>query len=148
MDSSHLHQPGNIPRMRSTISGNSLRPVDHRGAVQKRTTPRHRSISTSQVDRLTQLIFEQQSQSNQLDSFPSPVVTSQWLTPQPSPQPQVFPSEASIEPFPHWTVPTPPHSDTGIAAVAFDSHDLPVTSGIDSGHFDSFEEPTASAEMR
>ena len=143
---SPLLQASHNPRMR-TNSNLSVQRVDSRGAVQKHTsTSRHRSISSSQIDRLHHLALQQSNQS-EINSLPSSSIGLQWLTPQHSPQPQGF-SEASIEPFPEWTVPTPPRSDSGVPTLSVDSSEVPVTSGLSSADFHSFEQPTASAEMR
>ena len=135
---------------RSRMHTNSSLPVysvDNRGAVQKRTSStRHRSISSSQAERLHHFAQQQSEQADDI-SFPSSNIGYHWLTPQPSPQPQVFP-EPSIEPFPPWTVPTPPRSDSGVPTLSVDSNEVTVTPGISAADYSAFGQPTASAEMR
>ena len=145
MDSPHLQTSNILQRMR-TSSNLSVHSVDNRGAIHKRNSSRSRSISASQLDRLHQLALEQSNQPN--GSAPPPTsIAPQWLTPQHSPQPQVF-SESAAEPFPQWTVPTPPRSDSGLPTVSVDSNEVPVTTGISSSHDFNFDQPTASADMR
>lgn len=146
MDSPSLQPSSHLQRMRTSSNLAVHSPVDSRGAVRKRTSSRHRSVSTSQVDRLHQFAL---GQSNHTNNNPPPPnsLGPQWITPQHSPQPQVF-SEPSIEPFPQWTVPTPPRSESGLPTVSVDANDEPVTTGISSTQDFNFEHPTASAEMR
>nr|POE48753.1 hypothetical protein CFP56_38849 [Quercus suber] len=116
--------------------------IDQTGALQKRRgQPRERSVSASQAQRLHRSAYDQP------DSQPSYATTSlplNWITPQHSPQQQhVF--DSSIEPFPSWTVPTPPRSDSGLPPLALDANDEPVTC---SPQGFSFAPTTASTEMR
>ena len=123
--------------------------VNNRGAIQKRTNDndRNRSISVSQADRLYRLSAEQQA--NFEHPIPSTAGGIQWITPQHSPQPQAFTSEQLIEPFPQWTAPTPPRSDSGIPTLSVDANEEPVTTGISVAPEFAFEQPSASsAEMR
>lgn len=145
MDSPHLQSSNNLHRMRTT--GNlAYHSIDSRGAIRKPSLSRNRSISTSQVERLHQLALEQSNQANNA-SLPPTSIAPQWLTPQHSPQPQVF-ADSLVEPPPQWTVPTPPRSDSGVPTVSLDSNEEPVTTGISSNQDFDFEHPTASAEMR
>ena len=145
MDSPLLQSSNPLLRMRTT-SNLSVHSVDSRGAIRKRSLSRSRSVSTSQLDRLHQLAVEQSTQPN--GSAPPPTsIAPQWLTPQHSPQPHDFP-EPSVETFPQWTVPTPPRSDSGVPTVSVDVNEVPVTTGISSSHDFTFDQPTASAEMR
>ena len=145
-----MDSPSLQPSLNLRNSSNNLAvhpPVDVRGAVRKRTASRHRSISTSQVERLHQLAVQQSNHTN--TSLPPNALNPQWITPQSSPQPQnVFSTEHSVEPFPQWTVPTPPRSDSGLPTVSLDSNEAPVTTGISSTQDFNFGHPTASADMR
>lgn len=145
MDSPHLQSSHPLQRMR-TNSNLSVHSVDHRGAVRKRSTSRNRSVSTSNADRLHHLALDQSNQGDN-SGLPPTSIGLQWITPQHSPQPQVF-SESSVEPFPQWTVPTPPRSDSGLPTVSVDANEVPVTTGISSTQDFHFDQPTASAEMR
>lgn len=145
MDLPLLQSTNSLLRMR-TNSNLSLHPVDYRGAIRKPSLSRSRSVSTSQLDRLHQSAIEQSHYSNS-STTPPTSIASQWLTPQHSPQPQVV-SEPTLETFPQWTVPTPPRSDSGLPTVSFDADEVPVTTGISSSLDFSFDQPTASAEMR
>jgi hypothetical protein len=145
MDSPHLQSPHPLQRMRTT-SNLSVHPVDKRGAIQKRSIQRARSVSTSQAERLHHFAV---NQINSVDrqAVPPTSIAPQWITPQHSPQPQLF-SDPPVDHFPQWTVPTPPRSDSGVPTVSVDANDVPVTTGISSTQDFSFEQPTASAEMR
>ena len=145
MDSPLLQSSNPLQRMR-TSSNLSVHSINNRGAIRKQSLSRSRSISTSQLERLHQLAVEQSNHPN--STAPPPTsIAPQWITPQHSPQPQVF-SEPSVEPFPQWTVPTPPRSDSGLPTVSVDSNEVPVTTGISSSQDFNFDQPTASAEMR
>lgn len=127
--------------MRTT--GNlSVHPVDKRGAIQKRSLQRARSVSTSQAERLHHFALD-----HDINALPPTSIAPQWITPQHSPQPHIF-SDAAVDPFPQWTVPTPPRSDSGVPTVSVDANEVPVTTGISSTQDFTFEQPTASAEMR
>lgn len=145
MDSPHLQSPHPLQRMRTT-SNLSVHPVDKRGAIQKRSIQRARSVSSSQAERLHQYAFDQINPVD-IHSLPPTSIAPQWITPQHSPQPQLF-SEPPVDPFPQWTAPTPPRSDSGVPTVSVDANEVPVTSGIGSAQDFNFEQPTASAEMR
>jgi hypothetical protein len=145
MDSPLSQGPIQLHRMR-THSNLSVHSIDSHGGIRKRTPSLSRSISTPQVDRLYQLTLEQSSCSD----GPGLSLTSapQWLTPQSSPQPHVF-SDSNLEPFPEWSVPTPPRSDSGLPTVSVDANDVPVATGLSSSTDYRFEpHPTASADMR
>lgn len=145
MDSPHLQSTHPLQRMRTT-SNLSVHPIDKRGAIQKRTLQRARSVSSSQAERLHQFALDQASQGDS-NSFQPTSIAPQWITPQHSPQPQIF-SETPIDHFPQWTVPTPPRSDSGVPTVSVDANEVPVTTGISSTEDFNFEQPTTSAEMR
>ncbi|KXT03752.1 hypothetical protein AC578_740 [Pseudocercospora eumusae] len=122
--------------------------VNNRGAIQKRINDnnRNRSISVSQADRLYRLAAEQHA--NFEHPIPSTAGGIQWITPQHSPQPQPFTADQLIEPFPLWTAPTPPRSDSGIPTLSVDANEEPVTTGISVAPEFALEHPSASsAEM-
>lgn len=150
MDSPLLQSAAQHPsRVRAQSSYNAAQStVDHRGAIHKRSNnDRNRSISTSQADRLYRLAAEQNNQHQpglSQDSIAPSSVGIQWITPQHSPEPQGFAPEQSIQPFPQWTAPTPPHSDSGVPNVSIDSNEEAVTCAPDF----NFEQPAVSAEMR
>lgn len=142
MDSPQLQSTHPLQRMRTT-SNLTVHSVNGRGAIQKRTLSRARSVSTSQAERLHQLALDQSDH----HTLPPTSIAPQWITPQHSPQPQLF-SEPPIDHYPQWTVPTPPRSDSGVPTVSVDANEVPVTTGISSTQDFNFEQPTASAEMR
>lgn len=145
MDSPHLQYSMQSQRVR-TNSNLSAHSVDNRGGIRKRSSERSRSVSASQADRLQQLVLEQSNEAG----FQSIPTTSgiQWITPQHSPQPHSIFPESSIEPFPAWTVPTPPRSDSGVPTVSVDATDDPTTTGISASQDFTFAQSTTSAEMR
>lgn len=148
MDSPYLqsHQSASdLQRMRSG-SNLSVQSLDNRGAIRKRSWSRPRQLSSAQVERLHQYALDQANQANGA-FFQSNAIGNSWITPQQSPQPQGF-TDSGIEPFPQWTVPTPPHSDSGVPSVAIDANEEPVTSTVSTSQDFSFSQPTASAEMR
>ena len=147
MDSPHLQSLSQPQRVRTNSSLSVHSSVDHQEAIRKHTnSKRFWSISASQADRLHSLALHQPSQGESRPVFSS----LQWLTPQQSPQPQpVFSSEpSSIEPFPTWTAPTPPRSDSGVPSVSADASEDPALTGITVSQEYQFEQPTTSAEMR
>ncbi|KAK3054889.1 hypothetical protein LTR09_004047 [Extremus antarcticus] len=144
MDSPISQTSSQLQRMR-THSNLSLHSTDNRGAIRKRTPSFSRSVSNAQVDRLYQYALEQ---SNAAESCGVSLTSApHWLTPQSSPQPQVF-QDSHVEPFPQWSVPTPPRSDSGLPTVSIDTNEVSVTTGI-SPHSDFIyhHQPTAAAEM-
>lgn len=146
MDSPSIQQATIQPgRDRSHTSFSTQSTVNNRGAIQKRSHDSNRTISVSQAEKLYQFAADQQ---NQLDLEHPTIPTStaggiQWITPQHSPQPQSYQPESSLEPFPQWTAPTPPHSDSGILSISVDASDDPVTTGISVTPEFAFEEPAA-----
>lgn len=147
---STAQQPSRLRSFTSTTTSSSV--DGRRGAVQKRssiTGDRNRSISASQADRLYQFAADQSSNQAeaQSDTIPPASLGVQWITPQHSPQLSGFATETTIEPFPQWTAPTPPRSDSGIPTVSIDSED-PVPSSISGAQDFEFEQPTVSPEMR
>lgn len=154
-----MHSPSfqslaQAPRVRahSTFSGPST--ISKQGAIYKRSHNDHRdrSISASHADRLYNLAADRtnttQADIDQGTINPSSTLGIQWLTPQHSPEPQGFDTEQPIQPYPQWTVPTPPRSESGIPSVSVDLNDVPVTTGIGLSSEFAFEQPTAQAEMR
>ena len=132
--------------MRSN-SNLSVHSVDSRGAIRKRSLSRSRPLSSTQTERLHQYALDQANQVNSIPSFPPTSVGTSWITPQQSPQPHVFP-DSGVEPFPQWTVPTPPHSDSGVPSVSVDANEEPVTTSISASQNFTFAQPTTSSEMR
>ena len=148
MDSPYLQSQSSsdLQRIRSN-SNLSVQSVDSRGAIRKRSLSRSRPLSSTQTERLHQYALDQANQVNNINSFPQTSIGNSWITPQQSPQPQVF-SDSGVEPFPQWTVPTPPHSDSGVPSVSIDANEEPVTSSISTSQDFPFTQPTASAGMR
>jgi len=147
MDSLYFQSSPQLQRVR-TNSNLSVNSIDNRGAIRKRITERSRdrSVSATQVDRLQQLALEQPSPAD-VSSLPS-TTGIHWITPEHSPQSQALYLEPSIEPFPTWTVPTPPRSDSGVPTVSIDANEEPVTTGISASADFQYAQPTTSAEMR
>jgi len=143
MDSPHLQSSPRLPRFRTNSSLSVHSAVDDRGAIRRRSSARARSVTNAQADYLEQLSL---GPPNPIDAQAS--FGLQWLTPQQSPQPQTILSESGLEPFPTWSVPTPPRSDSGVPTVCIDANDEPVTTGISVSPELHFEQPATSAEMR
>ena len=147
MDSPHLQSSSShLHRMRTNSNNLSVySSVDSRGAVRKRGQPqsRTRSVSTSQAERLRHLAVEHAD----IRPLPPTSLPPQWLTPQSSPQPQIF-AEPTIESFPQWTVPTPPRSDSGIPSLSVDANEETITTGISAHHDFRFEQQSTAADMR
>lgn len=139
----------NPNRIRSQTSYST---VNSRGAIQKRghDNDRSRAISVSQAEKLLQYAADQASQADIQQPIPTSTIAGgiEWLTPQHSPQPQSFTAEPSLEPFPQWTAPTPPRSESSFPTVSIDCNDEPGTTGISIAPDFAFEQPSVSAEMR
>lgn len=153
MDSPSLQSTCINPnRIRSQSSFSTTSSINARGAIQKRSShaDRSRAISVSQAEKLLQYAAEQSSQADLEHPIPTSTALGgiQWLTPQHSPQPQSFTAEPSLEPFPQWTAPTPPRSESSFPTVSIDCNDEPVTTGISVAPDFAFEQPSVSAEMR
>lgn len=147
MDSPFLQsRPADLQRMR-TNSNLSLHSVDGRGAIRKRSQSRSRALSSAQAERLHQYALEQANQVPDISPFTPTSLGSNWITPQQSPQPQVYTS-AAVEPFPQWSVPTPPHSESGAAPVAIDVNEEPTTTSISVSSDFAFAQAATSSEMR
>lgn len=154
MDSPSFQSLAQAPRLRAHSTVAALSSITKHGAVSKRPHNNHRdrSISASQADRLYDLAVDQ-SNTTQADIGsdvlnPSSTLGIQWLTPQHSPEPQGFQAEQPVQPYPQWTVPTPPRSDSGVPSVSIDFNDVPVSTGISIVGDFAFEQPTAQADMR
>lgn len=146
MDSPYLQSSSaDLQRMRSN-SSLSAQSIDSRGAIRKRSLSRVHQLSSAKTDRLHQFALDQINQANGT-CFQPTLNGNNWITPQHSPQPNTF-SEPGIEPFPQWTVPTPPHSDSGIPALPVDvDEEVTAADTSSTGDF-SFVQPRAAAEMR
>ncbi|PPJ54529.1 hypothetical protein CBER1_02513 [Cercospora berteroae] len=152
MDSPSLQSTCINPnRIRSQSSFSTTSSINARGAIQKRSShaDRSRAISVSQAEKLLQYAAEQSGQADLEHPIPTSTALGgiQWLTPQHSPQPHSFTAEPSLEPFPQWTAPTPPRSESSFPTVSIDCNDEPVTTGISVAPDFAFEQPSVSAEM-
>lgn len=147
-----MHSPLVQAAHQQRLRGNSIHPlqaINNHGAVRKRTlSGRSRSDSASHAQRLHNLLAVDQSPDSTSHAVPPPTSGLRWPTPQHSPQPQPIFADPSVEPFPTWTVPTPPRSDSGIPIVSVDANDEPVRTSIRASNGFQFEQPTTSAEMR
>ncbi|TKA27965.1 hypothetical protein B0A50_04031 [Salinomyces thailandicus] len=125
----------------------SVHSYDGRGAIRKRSfeRSRDRSVSVTQAERLHQLVLDQATQPDVCALTSTSGI--EWITPEHSPQPQTLFSEPSIEPFPTWTVPTPPRSDSGGPSVSVDTNEESVTTSISSSTDFSFDPPVTSSDM-
>lgn len=154
MDSPSFQSLAQAPRVRAHSTYSAQSSINKHGAISKRShnDNRDRSISASQADRLYNFAAEQsnttQADLDQGTINPSSTLGIQWLTPQHSPEPQGFETEEPSLPYPQWTAPTPPRSDSGVPSVSVDFNDLPVTTGISIAPEFAFEQPTSQAEMR
>ncbi|KAI5361551.1 hypothetical protein Slin15195_G126660 [Septoria linicola] len=141
----------NPNRIRSQSSYSTTSTVNSRGGIQKRSinNDRSRAISVSQAEKLFQFAAQQASQADIEHPIPTSTAIGgiQWLTPQHSPQPQSFTAEPSLEPFPQWTAPTPPRSESSFPTVSIDCNEEPATTGISVTPEFAFEQPPVSAEM-
>ncbi|KXT15486.1 hypothetical protein AC579_3370 [Pseudocercospora musae] len=136
--------PQRLPSHTSPSAHSST--LSNRGAIQKQKRTdddhRHPSVPPSQADRLYRLAAQQHPTL-------ATAVRIQCMTPQHSPQPQPFPLDQLLEPFPpHWTAPTPPRSDSGLPTLSVDANEEPVPTAISVASDFAFEHPSASsAEM-
>lgn len=144
MDSLRAQSPSQLHRIRTD---SNLSVYSNKSRIERRSSStRARSVSTSQADRIHQLVL-QADQKEPNSSLRPTAFGTHWLTPQHSPQPQ-YTSDTSVEPFPQWTVPTPPRSDSGLPTVSVDVNDQRATTGLSSTQDFDFDPPTASADMR
>lgn len=147
MDSPTRQRSPNLGHTR-THSSLSARSTAYPLGIRKRSSPRARAISVSQNERLEQLVFDQSSTSSpDFQPIPQAPLNLQWLTPQHSPQPQLFPETVSIEPFTQWNVPTPPRSDSGVPTLSIDSNEEQSNSDTGCSQPFDFGPMTTSAEM-
>ena len=146
MDSPYLQSTVNgfRPRASSTLSIHSSA---HPTGIRKRSGSRGRAISASQAERLHQLIFDGSS-TPELQPQPSTSTSSQWYTPQPSPQPSLFADASIVDAVPQWNVPTPPRSDSGVPSLSVDASEDPLAGCVTSSQDYTFQTSTTSAEMR
>lgn len=146
MDSPSSLQYTNPPRSRASsyLTSPHSSTADHRGAIHKRSyNDRPRSISSLQADRLYHQATDQADHIADLNgSNPLSNGDIRWITPQHSPQLTGFTTAPPIDPYPLWTAPTPPQSDSGLPTVSFDANEEPATCAPS----DFFRQPTA--EMR
>ncbi|KYG40321.1 hypothetical protein M433DRAFT_227661 [Acidomyces richmondensis BFW] len=140
-----------LPSHQQRLRGNSIHPlqaINNHGAVRKRTvSERSLSESVAHAERLHSILALGQC-ANSTSHATAPTSGLRWPTPHPSPQPEPILADASVEPFPTWTVPTPPRSDSGIPTVSIDVNDEPARAGIRASNDFQFDQPTTSAEMR
>nr|POE96953.1 hypothetical protein CFP56_63778 [Quercus suber] len=140
----HLERPSPLTHSRTrtdSITSGHCAAIDQNGAVQKRRSQqRERSVSTSQAHRLHQLAY---NQPDSQPSFATTLLPLNWITAQHSPQ-QHHVFNSSIDPFPNWTAPTPPRSDSGVPPLSIDANDDSVTC---SPQAFSFPPTTTSPEM-
>ncbi|KJX99907.1 hypothetical protein TI39_contig348g00034 [Zymoseptoria brevis] len=143
MDSPSSLQYNNPPRSRASsyLTSPHSSTADHRGAIHKRSyNDRPRSISTLQADRLYHQATDQADHIADLNgSNPLSNGDIRWITPQHSPQLTGFTTAPPIDPYPLWTAPTPPQSDSGLPTVSFDANEEPATCAPS----DFFRQPTA-----
>lgn len=146
MDSPYLQSTSNVYRPRANSSLSVHSPSNPTG-IRKRSVSRGRSVSASQTERLHQLALDG-SATPDLQPLPPAATSAQWFTPQPSPQPQLFPDSTFIETLPQWTVPTPPRSDSGVPSLSIDASEDPLTTCVSSSQDYTFQTNTTAAEMR
>lgn len=84
------------------------------------------------------------------DFQPSSLINTglQWVTPQHSPQPHLFPDQTATESFPQWAAPTPPRSDSGAPSLSIDASKEAATSGTTSTQPFDFGQTTSTTDMR
>lgn len=146
MDSPYLQSTSNVfrPRTNSSLSVHSSSTPT---GIRKRSVSRGRSVSASQTERLHQLALDG-SATPDFQPLPPPSTGADWFTPQPSPQPHLFPDASLVETLPQWTVPTPPRSDSGVPSLSIDPGEDPLTTCVSSSQDYTFQTNTTTAEMR
>jgi hypothetical protein len=114
------------------------------GIRKRSSSPSH--FSAAQAERIHQALNPYSTP----DFQPSSLISTglQWVTPQPSPQPHLFPDQSANEPFPQWAAPTPPRSDSGAPSLSIDASKESATSGANSSQTFDFGQPTSTADMR
>jgi hypothetical protein len=135
------------PSFRSrTDSSLSVHSKSFYSGIRKRSSsPSH--YSTLQAERIQQALQPYSTP----DFQPSSLVSAglQWVTPQHSPQPHLFPDHAASESFPQWSAPTPPRSDSGAPSLSVDATKESTTASSNGSTqpFD-FGQSTSNADMR
>jgi hypothetical protein len=134
------------PSFRSrTDSSLSVHSKSFYSGIRKRSSsPSH--YSTLQAERIQQALQPYSTS----DFQPTSLVSAglQWVTPQHSPQPHLFPDHAATESFPQWSAPTPPRSDSGAPSLSVDAtKESTVSSNGSTQPFD-FGQSTSTADMR
>jgi hypothetical protein len=134
------------PSFRSrTDSSLSVHSKSFYSGIRKRSSsPSH--YSTLQAERIQQALQPYSTP----DFQPTSLVSAglQWVTPQHSPQPHLFPDHAATESFPQWSAPTPPRSDSGAPSRSVDATKESTVSGNGSTQPFDFGQSTSTADMR
>lgn len=114
------------------------------GIRKRSSSPSH--FSAAQAERIQQSLNPYSTP----DFQPSSLISSglQWVTPQHSPQPHLFPDQTATESFPQWAAPTPPRSDSGAPSLSIDASKESSTSGTNSTQSFDFGPTTSTADMR
>lgn len=114
------------------------------GIHKRSSSPSH--FSAAQAERIQQALHPYSTP----DFQPSSLISAglQWVTPQHSPQPHLFPDQTVTEPFPQWTAPTPPGSDSEAPSLSIDASKEPTASGVSSNQNYDFGPSTSTADMR
>lgn len=134
------------PSFRSrTDSSLSIHSKSNYSGIRKRSSsPSH--FSAAQAERIQQALHPYPTP----DFQPSSLISAglQWVTPQHSPQPHLFPDQTATEPFPQWTAPTPPRSDSEAPSLSVDANKESTTSGVSSSQNYDFGPSTSTTDMR
>lgn len=134
------------PSYRSrTDSSLSVHSKSFYSGIRKRSSsPSH--YSTLQAERIQQALQPYSTP----DFQPTSLVSAglQWVTPQHSPQPHLFPDHTATESFPQWSAPTPPRSDSGAPSLSVDATKESTVSGNGSTQPFDFGQSTSNADMR
>ncbi|KAM0717424.1 hypothetical protein Q7P37_007276 [Cladosporium fusiforme] len=119
-----------------SVQSTSLYP----GIRKRSSSPSH--FSAAQTARIQQA-FQPFSTS---DFAPNSLVSAglQWITPQQSPQPHLFPDTTVAESLSQWTVPTPPRSDSGLPPLSIDAN---KDSGVVPTQDNDFGQSSNNVEM-
>ena len=114
------------------------------GVTKRSSSPSH--FSAAQAERIQQALNPYSTP----DFQPSSLISAglQWVTPQHSPQPHLFPDQTTTEPFSQWAAPTPPRSDSGAPSLSIDGSKECTTSGAPSTQSFDFGQTTSTADMR
>lgn len=140
---SYLHSPSFEASARPRSSSNlSVYSPEPRG-IRKQSISRSRSDSTSKIAQHPELLPTQIRLD--LDLSPAPSLRNSWSTPGDSPQPHSYFDLVNQNPS-VWSVPTPPHSDSGLPSLISDSGDSTFTA-TSSDNLAKYDPPTTSAGM-